>query len=327
MLQIIKSGEEGNFFITKIGLLDGEAEELNDTDDIFSWLESKNRVEDRAKILISTILPAVLSDSLHCIYEALENSRKAKLGVTYILIRKTLQESMYVLESIILNKLNFAETVANDPLRLRPKNAGGVEGHERRIKEVLEVIGENERLDASYIAGLRYNKKVDDSFDGICNHAMHLFTEHPSIRTDKLNINFIFSGWDQKHTQWAYLYSRLPYLLFYMYQLVEYIIAGIAPTSQEYLDDINRRISALVLLWWNETDEHYRTPQLQTFFEETEKWLNSHCVEKGCLAPTGKELKHMSQTGALPGESFVSVKKRGIKFSIHAAYNRAKAGK
>lgn len=154
MLQIIKSGEEGNFFITKIDLLDGEAEEINDTDDIFSWLEKKNRVKDRARILVSTILPAVLSDSLHCIYEALESSRKAKLGVTYILIRKTLQESMYVLESIILNKLHFAETVANDPLRLRPKNAGGVEGHEKRINEVLEVIGEGKRLDSSYIAGL-----------------------------------------------------------------------------------------------------------------------------------------------------------------------------
>lgn len=156
---------------------------------------------------------------------------------------------------------------------------------------------------------------------------MHLFTEHPSIRTDNLNINFIFSGWDQKYTQWAYLYSRLPYLLFYMHQLVEYIVADIASTSQDYLDDINRRISSLILLWWPETDEHYRTPQLRTFYEETERWLNSHCVEKGCTAPTVKELTRMSKTGALPGESVISTKKRGMKFSLHAAYNKAKTRK
>jgi len=327
MLQIIKSGEEGKFFMTTIDLIDGEAEELENTDDIFSWLDNNNRVEDRARILVSTILPAVLSDSLHCIYEALENSRKAKLGVTYILIRKTLQESIYVLESIVLDKLNFAETVANNPLRLRPKNAGGIAGHEKRIKQVLGIIEENKRLDALYLAGLRYNKKTDDSFDGICNHAMHLFTEHPSIRTDNLNINFIFSGWEQKHTQWAYLYSRFPYVLFYMHRIVEYIIEDIAPTSQEYLDDINRRISALIVLWWSEIDEHYRSPQLKVFYEETEKWLNSHCVERGCSIPTEKELKRMSETGALPDESLISVKKRGMKFSLHAAYNKVKAEK
>ena len=327
MLQIIKSGEEGKFFVTKINLLDGEEEELNNTDDIFSWLESTNRIEDRAKILVSRILPAVLSDSLHCTYEALENSRKAKLGVTYILIRKTLQESIYVLESMVLDKLHFAESMVNNPLRLRPKNAGGIEGHEKRINEVLSVIGENNRLDASYIANLRYNKKTDDSFDGICNHAMHLFTEHKSIRTDNLNINFIFSGEEQKFSQWSYFYSRFPYLLFYMHQMVEYIVSAIAPTSQDYLDDINRRISALIMLWWENTDEHYRCPPLKNFYEETEKWLNFHCIENGYHAPKGKDLKRMSERGALPGESLMSVKKRNMKFSLHAAYNNIKAGK
>ena len=275
--------------------------------------------------MVSTILPAVLSDSLHCIYEALENSRKAKLCVTYILLRKTLQESMYVLESIVLNALHFADTVANDPLRLRPKNAGGIEGHEERIREVLELIGESERLDAAYIAGLRYNKKIEDSFDGICNHAMHLFTEHPSIRTDNLNINFIFSGWDQKYTQWEYLYSRLPYLLFYLHRLIEYIIADIAPTSQEYLDDINRRVASLIILWWEDIEDHYRTPQLKIFYQQTEEWLSSHCIEKGHSQPSEKEIVRMSENGALPGESVLSVTKRGMKFRLHAAYNKAKA--
>ncbi|MBB5320319.1 hypothetical protein [Marinobacter oulmenensis] len=327
MLQVIKSGEEGGFFRTKIDLGDGEAQELEEIGDIFEWLEAKSRYEDRAKILATTILPAILSDSLHCIYESLECSRKAKLSITYMLVRKPIQENLYVLESMVLDNLNFANTLASDSLRLRPKNAGGVEGHKNRISKVLEVIGETERLDAGYIAQLRYDKKSEDSFDGICNHAMHLFTEHPAIKTDNLNINFIFSGWEQKWTQWDYLYSRLPYLLFYMHRVVEHIIGAIAPTSPEYLDDISRRISAFVVLWWRDVEEHYKSEELRQFYEKTEKWLNWRCTENGCSLPSLKDIRRMSETGAFPGESLISLKKRNFGYSINSALNKRRANR
>jgi hypothetical protein len=166
-------------------------------------------------------------------------------------------------------------------------------------------------------------KNKEDSFDGVCNLAMHLFTEHKAMRTDPLNINFIFSGLGQKLTQWSYLYSRLPYLLFYTYQIVEYVVAKIAPTSQEYLDDMQRRISALILLWWDNFDENYVSPPLEVFVQETQKWLNEHCENSGFRIPTKKDLLRMSKTGAYPNESALDVKKRDIKYHIHAALNNA----
>jgi hypothetical protein len=326
MVQIIKSGEEGNFFTTMIDLKnDHELETLDKTDDIFTWLETEGRLDDRAKILKTTVLPAVLSDMMHCVFESLESSRKAKLGISYMLIRKPLQESLYLLEAVVLDEYDFAEKLAADPLKLRSQNAGGVEAHGRRIKKVLEIIGESARLDADYIAQLRYDKKQEDSFDGICNHAMHLFTEHKAIRTEKLNINFIFSGWDQKLAQWAYFYSRLPYLLFYTHQMVEHIVESIAPTTQEYLDDIQRRISALTILWWESVDEHYTCDQLMIFVKETESWLNEHCTSAGYSIPDKTDLLRMSETGAYPKENILSVKTRDIKYKFHAAINKMTA--
>ncbi|CAD6880282.1 hypothetical protein [Methylomonas albis] len=322
MVQILRSGEEGGFFITTIDLLEDEDQELSKANDIFVWLANKNRTNDRANILVSMIFPAVLSDALHCVYEALECSRKAKLGISYMLIRKPLQENLYILESIILDKLSFAETLAIDSLKLRHKNAGGVEGHRKRISQVLNILGEEKRFDPLYLAKLRYDKSFEDSFDGICNLAMHLFTEHPKIRTDNLNINFIFSGWDQKLTQWAYLYSRLPYLLFYMHLLVEYITERIAPTSKEYLDDISRRISASIILWWECLDEQYQSTQLKVFFQETEKWLNLHCLENGFPTPSTDDLQSMSKIGSFPGEPTFAAEKRNTKYYLHAAYNK-----
>lgn len=323
MVQIIVSGQEGRFFTTEIKLKnDEEHKSFEDADDIFSWLEKENRLNDRASILKTTVLPAVLSDMMHCVFECLESSRKAKLGISFMLIRKPLQESLYLLESIVLDELNFSEILATDPLKLRSQNAGGISGHTKRIQKVLEIVGESSRLNAEYIAQLRYDKNSDDSFDGVCNHAMHLFTEHKAIRTEQLNINFIFSGWSQKITQWNYLYSRLPYLLFYTHRIAEHIVASIAPTSQDYLDDIQRRIASSIMLWWKDVDDHYKCDQLNIFVKETQSWLNSHCVSSGYEQPNDKHLLSMATTGEYPGENFILLKKRNLKYKFHAFMNK-----
>lgn len=72
-VQLLKSGEEGAFFRTSISFQD-EADRVSfeKADDVFTWLEATRRVEDRATILATTAFPAVLSDMLYCLYEALE---------------------------------------------------------------------------------------------------------------------------------------------------------------------------------------------------------------------------------------------------------------
>ncbi|CAN7603819.1 hypothetical protein LJR069_004453 [Variovorax paradoxus] len=65
------------------------------------WLQANEMPQDAAKILKCVTFPAVLS-VLHCLYEALECSRKGKLNVTYMLLRKPLQESLYVFEEIVI---------------------------------------------------------------------------------------------------------------------------------------------------------------------------------------------------------------------------------
>jgi hypothetical protein len=95
-------------------------------------------------------------------------------------------------------------------VKLWSQGVGGQEAHTRNIQKVLDTIGENGRFDAAYLAQLRYDKGATDGFDGICNKAMHLFTHHEAIRTEPMNINFIFSNWDSRRTQWSFIYSRLP---------------------------------------------------------------------------------------------------------------------
>lgn len=322
LAQLLVSGEASGVFVASFPLSGpAEAEAMRAHSDIFEWLDASGRVKDRAKILKTIILPGILSDMLHCVYEALQSSRKGKLNVSYILLRKPLQESLFVLESIVIDELDFASKLATNPLLLRPKNAGGHEGHAKRIKLVLDALREAARFDADYIAQLRY-MKTNDGFDGVCNKAMHLFTEHDVIKTELLNINFIFSDLEAKFTQWSFLYTRLPYLLIYALRVVEHITAGIVRTNPDYLDDISRRIAAGVLLWGRDLPSEYAAPPLARFHEETERQLTTLIASKGWRSPTKRDLRRMLYSGAIPGESPADTKDRHSSFARLAALDR-----
>ena len=320
MTQLLVSGKAASAFNMTFAFRDEtDRSAFEKTSDVFEWLEQSCRVDEREALLVTTIFPRVLSDMLHCFYEALEASRKGKLTITFMLVRKPLQESLFLLESVIVGRSDFAKTFATEPVKLWSQRAGGVDVHAKRIRKVLDVLGEGHRFDAEYLAQLRYDKTAHDGFDGICNQAMHLFTSHKAILTEPLNINFIFSDMDSTLTQWSYFYSRLPYLLVYIHRVVEHVCATIVPTDPLYLQDMDRRISALVLLWWDTVESPYDEPDLENFVLKTRDWLFEHCREGGYRPPSRPDLVKMADTGAYPGESQAKLGERNMHFTRAAA--------
>ena len=230
-------------------------------DDIFQWMEHSRRDEEKISLLVTLVVPAVLGDMLNCIYEALEASRKGKMAVAFMLLRKPLQEGLFLLEAILADKADFAAKLSSAPTLLWSQGAGGLEVHTNRINKVLDKIGERHRFDANYLAELRYDKSTGDGFDGICNQAMHLFTKHKSIETKPLNVNFVFVSEETHHSQWNYIYSRLPYIMVYLHKIVEHICHDIMPTDPVYLAQIERVIAASILLWWPNVTAQYGRPE------------------------------------------------------------------
>jgi hypothetical protein len=314
MARMLADGKRAGAFRVEFELSEDDAKTFNETEDVFQWLDDNRTTEDRATVLVATMFPAIISDMLHCVYEALESSRKAKLNVSYMLLRKPIQESFYVLEAVIADRNDFATKITENPTKLWSQGIGGHEAHRRNIAKVLQAIGDDGRFSADYLAQLRYDKSAEDGFDGICNKAMHLFTSHRAIETEPMNINFIFSNWDSKESQWSFLYTRLPYLLTYAYRIVENVCASISPTSPAYLDELERRLAAHVLLWSATLDETYASGPLLAFSFKHREWLFEHCRTNGYRAPHFKDLVRMRQIGAFPGESRWSVWRRKRHF-------------
>lgn len=302
MLEILSVGEKNKAYsITIKHKESNEKKLLDEIDDIFLWLDKTKKIDEKKELLKKTIFPALLSDMLLCIFAALENAEKGRLNLTYMLIRKPLQENLFLFESIILNLTDFTQKIEFDPLKLRQSTMGGIDNHIKRVENVLDIManGENTRFNGEYIARLRYDKNNEDSFDRICNHAMHLFTSHHAIRTENMNINFIFSNYEAKVSQWKYLYSRLPYLLDYMYCIIEYISIKIVPTTLDYLTEIRKRINALVILWYSGIqDENYIHPEIKNFVFHSYNSLQKICCKEGLAIPcTYQELMNIYSTG------------------------------
>jgi hypothetical protein len=119
MTQLLVSGHKASAFTVTVKFRDDTDRKAFEEQDIFDWLAATRRADERVAILVTIVFPAILWDMLHCFYEALETSRKGKLGVSFTLIRKPLQESLFVLESIVADRKDFA-----DKLSLAPSSSG-----------------------------------------------------------------------------------------------------------------------------------------------------------------------------------------------------------
>ncbi len=327
LVELLRSGEETGAFQHEIELRDDHDQSLfADSEDIFEWLERTRRAAERAELLRRIVFPALLSDLLHFVYQALDSSRLAKLSVCYALIRKPIQENLFLLETIAADVTEFSQHLTVDPQKLRAQKVGGLAAHERRVAAVLAAMDEKDRFDAAYLARLRYDRSADDGFDGFCNKAIHLFTDHPAIRTAPLNVNFIFSGADERLTQWYHLYSRLPFLLDYTRQVVEHICAQFCVTDRVYRADVERRMMAATLLWAPAIDSDFRHPAIERYVAVTERRLTRECVAAGHRAPSRVDLVRMKDTGALPGESRLRVHTRNARYAALALAGRARRG-
>jgi hypothetical protein len=76
--------------------------------------------------------------------------------------RPTVPLGLFLLESVIADRSDFANKLATDPTKLWSQTAGGVEVHAKRIQKVLDVLDEGHRFNADYLAQLRYDKKAQD---------------------------------------------------------------------------------------------------------------------------------------------------------------------
>lgn len=192
-----------------------------DGEHILDYLRRSGEHDKHSEILTSNILNALIADICQFMQIALFASLQKRLTVTFALIRKPFVYNLLVIlrlyfTSDFLDRFNNEEKF--DTAKLT----------EDDIKELLKISEEvlfSKSIKADDIYDIVFNPASPDSIKNMSNKALHpSTTQNKNNLTEIQNLNFVFSTEKSIETQWDYLYRKLPLLLLYLNEVLEFIV-------------------------------------------------------------------------------------------------------
>jgi hypothetical protein len=221
LVWILKDLKTQKKFNTKIKFANkGEVPNGND-EDIIDWLIEKGYKNEVDEIISKNLVLGIISDVCHFIHQALDSSKNIKLTVAFTLIRKPFLENLLILEQLLTEEKEFLRKFESDSINFDPGKISPVKKKEL-IQNSLDCISNNFLISSEIINDLRWDKKNPNSIYANSNLGTHLVTtRNPSYKTEKQNLNLIFSGEEQWTEQLDYFYYFVPTLLYYLVEVVD----------------------------------------------------------------------------------------------------------
>ncbi len=201
---------------------------------IFDYLHRSGEHDKHREILTSHILNALIADICQFIQIALFASLQKRLTVTFALTRKPFVYNLLVIlrlyfTSDFLDRFNNEEKF--DTAKLR----------EDDIKELLKISEEiliSKSIKPEDIYDIVFNPASPDSIKNMSNKALHpSTTQNKNNLTEIQNLNFVFSTEKSIEAQWDYLYRKLPLLLLYLNEVLEFIVFDHLKVDEEIYEE------------------------------------------------------------------------------------------
>jgi hypothetical protein len=281
LVDIIVFGESAGIFDVKFDFREKEhSESIKDKsgEELFHWLQV-NGYEDIALALVyKRIFVSLLSDFCHFVYEALQNSKKAKLTVAYALLRKPFKDNLFYFEWLLADPKDFLKTFFSGNIRaLAISSSFSPEKKIHIIQEAMNKTSMKQWLDSEYIYQLRFDKNADFSLEHLWQKANHLVTTFGSLETEKLNFNFVFSDKNDREGQWSYLYFTLPILLFHARQVILALLNNIAKPVFPKKDITEMRVALGFLLCTEDEEMQKRLSNIDRDMKDVIKAVKLYC--------------------------------------------------
>ncbi len=221
LVWVLKDPEIQSRLMVRVNFNDSKKLPKEDEKKIINWLKSNGYEKEANEIIIRNALLAVISDICHFIYQALDSAKRIKMAVAFTLIRKPFLENLLIIEQMIADEEDFLKKFASSPEVFDP---GKIKNEEKikLIEVVISKIKTKYLLDPGFIFNLRFDKSNNNSFYALTNLATHLVTtRYSNSKTEKNNLNFIFSLDKEWESQLHYFYYYLPLMLFYTTEVVD----------------------------------------------------------------------------------------------------------
>jgi hypothetical protein len=196
---------------------------------ILDWLKENELNDDLTRLLTKNITLAVASDFLNFFFESISNAKRGKLTIAYALLRKPFMDELLILEQLLVDPHDFIQRFfhSGNPDDYDPSDKNI--DKKAIIKKAISKLNANIVFTEDLIYELRYDKSSPNGLNGMVNHALHIVTNDRNYKTQRQNLNLVFSGTEDFVDYWDHYYYFVPYLLIYTVSIIDVIIFNYLP--------------------------------------------------------------------------------------------------
>ncbi len=219
MLDILRQAEAARVADVSITFADEEERQrFEKADSLFSFLYDAGHLDILKRIALNQVVIPLYGDLLHFVFEGLRALEERKYAVAFTLFRKPFKYSLMFATWLFADEDDFFARLSTEPADSFDERRISAEQRVELLQRAISRIDDEGFLDAAVIASMAFDRKNDRGLAQYFDKAAHLVTSHPSMRTEALNLNFIFK--DPRETDvYEGVYHLLAYLLMYLLRL------------------------------------------------------------------------------------------------------------
>jgi len=198
---------------------------FENSEDLFVWLDENNYKCESIKLFKSHTFFLLLKDFCYFIYESISSIERGKITVGYSLLRKPVRDNLLYMEWLLAypedfhNKMLYADSEEYDLLNWKKFNN---ESKKDIIYKASNMTHAGDIINhQNIIYDFRFNANEDFSLQNIWNKATHIVTTSKHYKTERNNLNFLYSDNEIWNDYWNYYYTVMPSIMAYVLEISE----------------------------------------------------------------------------------------------------------
>jgi hypothetical protein len=204
------------------------------TDELFDYLlRSKDRPK-AARLMLNHVLVALTSDYLHFVYEALIALSKRKFAVGLSLLRKPFKENLLHMAWMLGDAADYFTKFEQAPAVFMESRKTDSALRIDIMAKALDQCILSETFDPNLIERIIYDKDDPRSLAILFDKATHLVTGARALRTEPMNLNFVFKD-PRDNDIYENCYSVIAMVLMYSFAILSSEIGKVAPLDAAYV--------------------------------------------------------------------------------------------
>lgn len=207
-------------------------------------LRSEHRPK-AVRLMLNHVLVTMTSDYLHFVYEALVALSKRKFAVGLSLLRKPFKENLLHITWMLGDTDDYSEKFEQDPALFMESRKTDSVLRASIMSKALNRCILSQTFEPTLIERIIYDKDDPRGLAPLFDKATHLVTGARALRTEPMNLNFIFKD-PRDNDLYENCYAGIAMVLMYSFAILSSEVEKVTPLDTSY---VRRRLIVAFMVY------------------------------------------------------------------------------